>query len=100
VRLAQVAQLCGVGIPVLRFRPRGGFVEHRFANGALDTIRPEQDITCRSGPILEAQHDRFPWPLSVALEALGWEGTTTGGQAVQESAMKFSAMKRRHSTWT
>jgi hypothetical protein len=49
---------------------------------------------------LETHHNRAAWLLGVTLEALGWEGTTRRGQAIQESAMKFRAVKRHHSTWT
>lgn len=81
-RLAHIAQLCGISIPVLRCCLRGGFVEHRLANGALDADRSEKDITCCSGPALEAQHSRVAWPLDVTLEALRWRGTGTWGQAI------------------
>ena len=80
-RLAQIAQFCGVSIPVLKCRPYGGLVE-RLTNGALDAVRSKKDITCCSGPILEAQHNRVAWSLDVTVEALRWRGTATWGQAI------------------
>ena len=70
-QVAHVAQLGGISVPVLRFSPRGRFLEHCLANGRLETVRSDEDITCRGGPILEAQHNRCTWLLDVTLEALG-----------------------------
>jgi hypothetical protein len=69
---AQSAQLCGISIPVLKCCPRGGFVEHRLASGALGAARSEKYIAyCTgSGPIFEAQHDQAAWPLEITLETL------------------------------
>lgn len=77
VGLAKAAQLSRVGIPVLRFSPRGGFFEHLLADGRLETVRSDEDITCCGGPVLEIQHNRGAWLLSITLEALGWRGMTT-----------------------
>ena len=53
-QFAQVAQLESVRVPVLRFRPGGGFVVHRLANDRLETVRADEDVARRGGPILEA----------------------------------------------
>lgn len=58
-------------------------MEHCFPNDGLHAVRPDEDVTRRSGPVLEAELDLVTWALSVALQALGREGTTARGQAVQ-----------------
>ena len=47
-------------------------MKHRLADGALDAVRSEKDITCWRGPILEAQQNRVAWPLDVTFEAFRW----------------------------
>ena len=71
VQVAQVAQLGGIIVLVLRFSPRDSFLEHRLANGRLETVRSDEDIARCGGFVLEVQNNRCTWLLDVALEALG-----------------------------
>jgi hypothetical protein len=77
----------------LRLGPEGGFLEHRLANGGLETIGPDEDVACCGGPVLEAQLDRGARALGVTFEALGWNGAAMGGRVVQQDLMKLGAMK-------
>ena len=70
-QVAQVAQLGGIIVPMLRFSQRDSFLEHRLANGRLETVRSDEDIARCGGFVLEVQNNRCTWLLDVALEALG-----------------------------